>query len=163
MFIFKKVVFLSLIILISGCTLNNFEKIQKIHNYSIEVDTPDDNYNVYFKENLKRFFHISDKKTKYLLRTKITFNSTETLSVSGQNILKSTKAKIDYKLINKNTNVIKTRSVITFPALSSSSTSLYTQQKSVEHIMERLTKSSAKSLYRRINILILGLLGAPIK
>ena len=155
MFIFKKLVFLSLIILISSCTLNNFEKIQNIYNYSIEVDTPDDNYNVYFKENLNRFFHISDNKTKYLLKTKITFNSTNTLSVSGQSVLKSTNAKIDYKLINKNTNVVvKSSSFNTFPALSSSSNSLYTNEKSIEHIKERLTKSSAKSLYKRINIII---------
>ena len=152
MFIFKKLVFLSLIILISGCTLNNFEKI---YNYSIEVDTPDDNYNVYFKENLNRFFHIGDNKTKYLLKTRITFNSTNTLSVSGQSVLKSTNAKIDYKLTNKNTNVVvKSGSFNTFPALSSSSNSLYTNEKSIEHIKERLTKSSAKSLYTRINIII---------
>ena len=155
MFIFKKLVFLCLIILISGCTLNNFEKNQKIYNYSIEVDTPDDNYNVYFKENLNRFFHISDNKTKYLLKTKITFNSTNTLSVSGQSVLKSTNAKIDYKLTNSDTNVVvKSGSFNTFPALSSSSNSLYTNEKSIEHIKERLTKSSAKSLYTRINLII---------
>ena len=106
MFIFKKLVFIILTILISGCALNNFEKIENINNYSIEVDTPNDNYNVYFKENLKRFFHISDNKTKYLLKTRITFESTETLSVSGQNILKSTKARVYYQLTNKNTNVV---------------------------------------------------------
>ena len=154
MFIFKNLFFISLIFLISGCTLNNFDKIQNINNFSIEVDTPNDNYNVHFKENLKRFFHIRDN-TKYLLKTKITFNSTETLSVSGQNILKSTKARIDYQLTNKNTNVIvKSGSFNTFPALSSSSNSLYTKEKSIEHIKERLTKSSAKSLYKRINIII---------
>ena len=155
MFVFKRLVFLSLIILISGCTINNLERFQNINNYSIEVDTPNDNYNVYFKENLKRFFHIGDNKTKYLLKTRITFNSTETLSVSGQNILKSTKARIDYQLTNKNTNVVvKSGSFKTFPALSSSSNSLYTNEKSIEHIKERLTKSSAKSLYTRINIII---------
>ena len=154
MFIFKKLVFLSLIILITGCTLSNFGKVQNINNYSIEVDTPNDNYNVHFKENLKRFFHIRDN-TKYLLKTKITFNSTETLSVSGQNILKSTKAKIDYQLTNKNTNVVvKSGSFNTFPALSSSSNSLYSKEKSIEHIKERLTKSSAKSLYMRIKMII---------
>ena len=155
MFVFKKLVFLSLIILISGCTLNNFERVQNIHNYSIEVDTPNDDYNLHFKENLKRFLHKGDDKTKYLLKTRITFKSTETLSVSGQNILKSTKARIDYKLIDKNTNiVVKSGSFNTFPALSSSSNSLYTQDKSIEHIKERLIKSSAKSLYTRINIII---------
>ena len=154
MFVFKKLFFLSLLFLISGCTLNNFDKIQNINNFSIEVDTPNDNYNVHFKENLKRFFHIRDN-TKYLLKTKITFNSTETLSVSGQNILKSTKAKIDYQLRNKNTNVVvKSGSFNTFPALSSSSNSLYSKEKSIEHIKERLTKSSAKSLYMRIKMII---------
>ena len=154
MFVFKKLFFLSLLFLISGCTLNNFDKIQNINNFSIEVDTPNDNYNVHFKENLKRFFHIRDN-TKYLLKTKITFNSTETLSVSAQNILKSTKAKIDYQLTNKNTNVVvKSGSYNTFPALSSSSNSLYSKEKSIEHIKERLTKSSAKSLYMRIKMII---------
>jgi len=155
MYIFKKLFFLSLIILISGCTLNNYERVQNINNYSIEVDTPNDNYNLLFKENLKRFFHKGNNKTKYLLKTSITFNSTKTLSVSGQNILKSTKARIDYNLTDKKTNiVVKSGSFNTFPALSSSSNSLYTQEKSIEHIMERLTKSSAKSLYTRINIII---------
>ena len=155
MFILKKLVFLSLIIFITSCTQNNFVKFQKIHNYSIEVDTPNDNYNVYFKENLNRFFHLGDNKTKYLLKTKITFNSTNTLSVSGQNVLKSTKATIYYQLTNKNTNVVvKSGSFNTFPALSSSANSLYTEEKSIENIKERLIKSSAKSLYTRINIII---------
>ena len=155
MFVLKKLGFLSLIILMFGCTQNNFEKIQNINDYSVVIDTPNDNYNLYFKENLKRFFHVGDNKTKYLLKTKITFNSTNTLSVSGQNVLKSTNATIDYQLTNKNTNVVvKSGSFNTFPALSSSSNSLYTNEKSIKHIKERLTKSSAKSLYTRIKIII---------
>ena len=154
MFIFKKLVFLSLIVLINGCTLNNFEKIQNFKNYSVEVETPNDNYNVHFKENLKRFFRLGDN-TRYILKTKITFKSTETLSVSGQNILKSTKASVDYQLTDKDTNVVvKSGSFNTFPTLSSSSNSLYTKEKSIEHVKERLTKSSARSLYTRINIII---------
>ena len=155
MFIFKKLIFVCLIILISGCTSNNLEKIRNINNYSVEVETPNDDYNVYFKKDLKSFFHINDNYLKYLLKTSITFKSTETLSVSGQNVLKSTKARIDYQLTNKNTNVIlESGSFNTFPALSSSSNSLYTKEKSIEHIRERLTKSSAKSLYTRISIII---------
>ena len=155
MFFFKKLVFICLIILISGCTSNNLEKIKNINNYSVEVETPNDDYNVYFKKDLKSFFHVNDSNLKYLLKTSITFKSTETLSVSGQNVLKSTKARIDYQLTNKNTNVIlESGSFNTFPALSSSSNSLYTKEKSIEHIKERLTKSSAKSLYTRINIII---------
>ena len=155
MFFFKKLVFICLIILMSGCTSNNLEKIKNINNYSVEVETPNDDYNVYFKKDLKSFFHVNDSNLKYLLKTSITFKSTETLSVSGQNVLKSTKARIDYRLTNKNTNVIlESGSFNTFPALSSSSNSLYTKEKSIEHIKERLTKSSAKSLYTRIIIII---------
>ena len=155
MFIFKKFFFLGLIILISSCTLNKFEKIQNINNFSIDVVTPNDKYNLYFKENLKRYFYINDNNSNYILKTKIIFESAETLSVSGQNILKSTKGRINYQLINKITNVVvKSGSINSFPALSSSSNSLYTNEKSIEHIKERLTKSLAKSLYNRINIII---------
>ena len=155
MFIFKKLVFLIIFILINGCTLNKFEKKQSVNNFSIEVNTPNDKYNTYLKEYLKRFFYINDNQNKFILKTKITFNSTKTLSVSGQNILKSTKAKIDYQLINKDTNIIiKSGSINTFPALSSSSNSLYAQENSIDFIKERLTKSSAKSLYSRIKIIL---------
>ena len=155
MFVFKKKLFLCLIILISGCTINNFEKSQNIDNYTIELHTPTDKYNLYFKENLKRLFNVGDSKKNYLLKTEISFESTKTLSVRGQNVLKSTKAKINYQLTNKNTNVIvKSGSIYTFPALSSSSNSLYSQEKSIEHIKVRLTKSSAKSLYTRVNLII---------
>ena len=59
---------------------------------------------------------------------------------------------IEYQLINKNTNkIISSGSIFTNPALSSSSSSFYAQQKSIEHIKERLVKSSANSLMR-INI-----------
>ena len=155
MFIYKKIVFIFFIFLIHGCSLNNFEKISDINNISIEIHTPNDKYNLYFKENLKRYFYVSDNKTKYILKTVITFESTKTLSVSGQNVLKSTQAKINYQLTNKNTDtVIKSGTISTFPALSSSSNSLYTKDKSVDHIKERLTKSSAKSLYTHIKIII---------
>ena len=43
---------LSLIILISSCTLNDFDKVRKVDNFSIEIETPNDKYNIYFKENV---------------------------------------------------------------------------------------------------------------
>ena len=155
MFIFKKLFFLIILIIINGCTLGNFEKKQNINNFSIEINTPNDRYNIYLKENLKRFFYTNDTQNKFILKTEITFDSTKTLSVSGQNILKSTKAKINYQLIDKNTNIIvKSGSINTFPALSSSSNSLYAQENSIDFIKERLTKSSAKSLFSRIKIIL---------
>lgn len=136
--------------------MSNFHEVQNSNKYSVELETPIDEYNVYFKEHLRRLFYNENKIVKkYVLKTKITFLSTQTLSVSGTNVLKSTKAQIDYELKNKDTNkTLKSGSINTYPALSSSSESLYSQEKSIEHIKERLIKSSAKSLYMHINILL---------
>ena len=156
MFFLKKIILISFILLIISCSTNNLKDISDQNDFSIEIVTTDDKYNILFKEDLKRFFptnHNSYKK--YILNTTITFQSTKTLSVGGTNVLNSTKASINYYLKNSDTNkIIKSGLINTFPALSSSSSSLYTQQKSIDHIKERLTKSSAKSLYMRINIII---------
>ena len=155
MFIFKKLILIFLFSLISSCALNNFEKIQDTNNYSIQIETPDDKFNFYFKKNLERLFVINDTRNIFILKAEIEFVSTEALSVSGQYILTSTKARVDYELIKKNTNVvIKSGSITTFPALSSTSNSLFTREKGIEHIKERLAISSARSLYKRINIIL---------
>ena len=156
MFFLKKIILISFILLIISCSTNNLKDISDQNDFSIEIVTTDDKYNILFKEDLKRFFptnHNSYKK--YILNTTITFQSTKTLSVGGTNVLNSTKASINYYLKNSDTNkIIKSGLINTFPALSSSSSSLYTQQKSIDHIKERLIKSSAKSLYMHINIII---------
>ena len=140
--------------MISNCSLTKLQKFENQINYSVEIDTPNDKFNTYLGEHLKRLFFVKDNlKKNYVIKSNITFQSTDTLSVNGNNKLKSTKAKIEYQLINKNNNkIIKSGSVFTNPALSSSSSSFYAQQKSIEHIKERLVKSSANSLFMRINI-----------
>ena len=159
MYVFKNIIIIFFIFFISSCSFNNVLKIPKKSTHSIEIETPSDKYNMYFKESLKRLFYgTNDENKLYILEASITFQSTDTLSVSGTNVLKSTKAKIKYLIKNKNTNkVLKSGSINTFPALSSSSTSLYSREASIEHIKERLTISSAKSLYMHINILMRSL------
>ena len=136
MYVFKKIILICFIFFINNCSFSNLEKIEQTKNYSVQIETPNDKYNTYFKESLKRlFYQKNDNKEFYVLKASITFQSTETLSVGGTNVLKSTKAKINYQLENKNTNkILKSGSISTFPALSSSSTSLYSQEKSIDHI-----------------------------
>ena len=155
MYVFKKIILICFIFFINNCSFNNLE-IEQTNNYSIQIETPNDKYNTYFKESLKRLFYETNNNTEfYVLKASITFQSTETLSVGGTNVLKSTKAKINYQLENKNTNkILKSGSITTFPALSSSSTSLYSQEKGIDHIKERLIKSAVKSLYMHINIIM---------
>tara|TARA_B100000963_G_scaffold351096_1_gene362217 strand:- start:453 stop:935 length:483 start_codon:yes stop_codon:yes gene_type:complete len=156
MFLFKKIIIVCFILLINGCSSHNLTEIDDQNAFAIEIQTTNDKYNILFKENLKRFFSTqTNSYKKYKLDTTITFQSSKTLSVSGTNVLKSTKASINYSLRNNETNdIIDSGAINTFPALSSSSSSLYTQQKSIEHVKERLIKSSAKSLYMRIRIII---------
>ena len=156
MFFLKKLVIISVILLMNACSFHNLKEISSQSNFFVEIETANDEYNILFKENLQRFFsNKNNSYKKYKLSTTITFQSSDTLSVSGADVLKSTKAKINYYLKNNDSNdIVKSGSITTFPALSSSSSSLYTQQKSIEHIKERLIKSSAKSLYMHIKIII---------
>ena len=159
MYVFKNIIIIFFIFFISSCSFNNVLKIPKKSTYSIEIETPSDKYNIYFRESLKRFFYNQNNEaTRYKLEASIKFQSTDTLSISGTSILKSTKAKINYLIKSKNTNkLLKSGSISTFPALSSTSTSLYSKEKSIEHIKKRLVKSSAKTLYMRINLLMRSL------
>ena len=147
MFFIKKNIFLFLILSIIGCASNNYIKVSSIDE--ITIDTPTDKYNLIFREYLKRNFNNKKSlKPQILLKANISFSSSETLSVSGTSVLKSTKANITYSLIDKNSKLlIKSGSINTFPALSSSSNSLYSNEKSIENIKERLSLSSAKKLY----------------
>ena len=149
MFSIKNAIFLFLILSIVGCASNNYIKVSSIDEITITIDTPSDKYNLIFREYLKRNFNnIKSLKPQILLKANISFTSNETLSVSGTSVLKSTKANIKYSLIDKNSKLlIKSGSINTFPALSSSSNSLYSNEKSIENIKERLSLSSAKKLF----------------
>ena len=149
MFFIKKAIFLFLILSVIGCASNNYIKVSSIDEITITIDTPTDKYNLIFREYLKRSFNNKKSvKPQIILKANISFSSDETLSVSGTSVLKSTKANITYSLIDKNSKLlIKSGSINTFPALSSSSNSLYSNEKSIENIKERLTLSSAKKLY----------------
>ena len=149
MFFIKKAIFLFLILSLVGCVSNNYVKVSPLKEMAITIDTPNDKYNIIFREYLKRNFNNKKSlKPQILLKANISFTSDETLSVSGTSVLKSTKANTTYSLIDKNSNLlIKSGSINTFPALSSSSNSLYSNEKSIENIKERLSLSSAKKLF----------------
>ena len=156
MFFIKKAIFLFLILSITGCVSNNYLKVSPVDEIAITIDTPDDKYNIIFREYLKRNFNNKKSlKPQILLEANISFSSDETLSVSGASVLKSTKAIITYSLIDANSNlIIKSGAINTFPALSSSSNSIYSNEKSIENIKERLSLSSAKKLYILIKMIL---------
>ena len=148
MFLKNKSFFIILIILLSNCSINNFNKNNKLNNVAIYIETPNDKDNVLLRENLRRLVKSNqNSELKYVLKAKISYGSSETLSVRGLNVLNSTKASVDYSLIDQSTgNLLKSSSFNSFPALSSSSNSLYSNEKSIDQIKERLNLSSAEKL-----------------
>tara|TARA_X000000368_G_C22590386_1_gene519084 strand:+ start:45 stop:521 length:477 start_codon:yes stop_codon:yes gene_type:complete len=154
MFFKNKKLFIIFLLLISGCGFSNLNKLTSYNN--IYVETPSDKYNILFKNNLKKTFNINNfSKTRYVLRSNISFLSSETLSASGSDTLNSTFANASYSLIEAKSNkVISSGSIKTFPALSSSSSSIYSNDMSVQHIKERLSFSAAKKVFMRLNLIL---------
>ena len=148
MFFKYKTIFVILIILLSGCSLNNSYHQNELGNVSILIETPSDRDNVLLRENLKRLINTNQKsQSRYKLNASISYSSSETLSVSGLNVLNSTKAIINYRLVEIDTEkVIKSGSFNSFPALSSSSSSLYSNEIARGHIKDRLNLTSAQKM-----------------
>ena len=49
MYVFKRIILICFIVFINNCSINNFKKNEKINNYSVQIETPNDKYNTYFK------------------------------------------------------------------------------------------------------------------
>ena len=148
MFLKNKSIFIILIILLSNCSINNLNENGMLNNVGVHIETPTDKDNMLLKENLRRLIKSNqNSELKYVLKAKISYSSSETLSVRGLSVLNSTKATVDYSLVERSTgNILKESSFNSFPALSSSSNSLYSNEKSIDQIKERLNLSSAEKL-----------------
>ena len=148
--------FISFLFLINACGFSQ-DKMSTIKNLEkISIETPNNRFNLILKKHLKRVFNYKpDNVKEFILKSEISFISSNTLSVSGLNNLKSTKGTVAYNLIDlKSGKTIKSGSIVTFPALSASSSSLYSNDLSLEHIKERLILSSAKKLHMHIKLII---------
>ena len=156
MFFIKKIFVFLLLIFTFGCASYNINKTNSINLRTVSIETPSDRYNVIFKEYLKRKFdNKKNIKPIIILKTDISFTSNKTMSVGGLVVLNSTKAVVRYSLVNNGSNtLIKSGSIKTFPALSSSSNSLYSNQESLKHIKERLSQSSANKLYLLTKVIL---------
>jgi len=154
MFFKYKNIFIILVILLSACSINNLHHRNKLNNLSILIETPSDRDNVLFKENLRRLINSNqNSQIKYKLKASISFKITETLSVRGLQILKSSKAIINYSIIdNDDGSIIKSGSFVSFPSLNSTSKSLYSNEVAKIQIKDRLNLLSAKRMYTVLRV-----------
>ena len=156
MFFVKIKVFICFLLLLSGCEFSKYQSPNLKYTHNINIETPNNKYDILLKKHLDRLFNNQPKKdTNFILKSNILFTSKETLSVSGLNVLQSTKGTVQYSLSDsKSGKILRSGSIVTFPALSSSSNSLYTNDVSLQHIKERLILSSAKKLYLKIKLIL---------
>ena len=154
MFFKYKIVLIIFITIFSACSVNNLQHENKLNNLSILIETPSDRDNVLLKENLRRLINSNQiSQIKYKLIAAISFNNTETLSVRGLQVLNSSKAVINYTIIeNNNGNLIKSSSFVSFPALNSASNSLYSNEVAKVQIKDRLNLLSAKKMHTILQI-----------
>ena len=154
--LFKNLLVIISFLFFYGCASEfpNFVNTNDINSVSIETDG--DKYNILFKENLKRLFKTKKNVNfKFKLITSISFSSSNTLSVGGLNALTKTVASVSYKLYNfKSNKLIKSGSLQSFPALGSTSSSLYASDTNLKNIKERLNISVSKKLYMHIIIVL---------
>jgi hypothetical protein len=156
MFFIKIKVFICFLLLLSGCEFSKYQSTNLKSTHNINIETPNSKYNIMLKKHLDRLFNNHPKKdTNFILKSNISFIINESLSVSGLNDLQSTKGTVQYSLIDsKSRKILKSGSIVTFPALSSSSSSLYTNDVSLQHIKERLSLSLAKKLYLKVKLIM---------
>ena len=139
-----------------GCASKNPNFVNTNDINSVSIETDGDRDNILFKENLKRLFKTKKNVDfKFKLLTSISFSSSDTLSVGGLNVLTRTVASVSYKLYNfKSNKLIKSGSLQSFPALGSTSSSLYASDTNLKHIKERLNISVSKKLYMHLKIIL---------
>ncbi|MDC1375772.1 hypothetical protein N8311_01595 [bacterium] len=148
--------FIGFLILISGCGFSQDKITSKKKINNITIETPITKYNLVLKKHLNRTMNNKlGEVTKFILKSEISFTSSNALSVSGLNVLLSTKATVMYSLIDlESGKTVQSGSIVTFPALSSLSSSVYSSEVSLEHIKERLSLSSAKKLHMHIKLIL---------
>ena len=154
--LFKNFLVIISFLFIYGCASKNPNFVNNNDINSVSIETDGDKYNILFKENLKRLFKTKNNVDyKFKLLTSISFSSSDTLSVGGLNVLTRTVASVSYKLYNfKSNKLIKSGSLQSFPALGSTSSSLYASDTNLKHIKERLNISVSKKLYMHLKIIL---------
>ena len=137
-----------IVLLFSGCS--NIDNIDK-NPPSINLLVQQDKYSLILKNNFYRNFEKVDKNlAKFIVKTKLSFDSDSTLSNNGNNSLTIIKGTINFKILDAlNMRIIKSAS-ISSSINTGSVSSLYSVEENNNFAKERLSKYLASKLYRKI-------------
>ena len=137
-----------IILLFFGCSnLNNIDKTPP----SVNLIVNEDKYSLILKHYFYKNFRTYNKNlAKFNVETNLSFNTTNTLSISGNNSLNIIKGMIDYKVFDRSkTKLIKSGN-ISSSINTGSVSSLYGIDENNNFAKERISKYLASKLYRKI-------------
>ena len=107
MFFIKIKVFICFLLLLSGCEFSKYQSTNLKYAHNINIETPNNKYDMLLKKHLDRLFNNQPKKdTNFILKSNISFTSNETLSVRGLNVLQATKGTVQYSLVDSKSGKI---------------------------------------------------------
>ena len=144
----KIILLISIVLLFFGCSnINNVAKNQPL----VDLIVQQDKYSLIFKHQFYNNFEAFDKNlAKFIIKTNLSFNTSDALSNNGNNKLYIIKGTVDFKIINKiNSKIIKTGS-ISSSINTGSVSSLYSVDENNNFAKERIAKYLASKLYRKI-------------
>ena len=144
----KIILLISILLLISGCVnSNSVAKKPPLVNLVVQQDK----YSLVFKNQFYNNFETYDKSlAKFIVKTNLSFNTSDALSNNGSNELNIVKGTVDFKIFDKiNSKIIKTGS-ISSSINTGSVSSLYSVDENNNFAKERIAKYLASKLYRKI-------------
>ena len=144
----KIILLIPIVLLFFGCSnTNNVDKNLPLVNLIVQQDK----YSLIFKRQFYNNFKTFDKNlAKFIVKTNLSFNTSDALSNNGNNKLNIIKGTVDFKIFNKiNSKIIKTGS-ISSSINTGSVSSLYSIDENDNFAKERIAKYLASKLYRKI-------------
>ena len=144
----KIILLISIVFLLFGCSnISNVAKKPPLVNLVVKQDK----YSLIFKHQFYNNFETFDKSlAKLIVKTNLSFNTSDALSNNGNNKLNIIKGTVDFKIFDKiNSKIIKTGS-ISSSINTGSVSSLYSVDENNNFAKERMAKYLASKLYRKI-------------
>ena len=148
----KIILKICVILLFFGCSnSNNIDKTPPLVNLVVNQDK----YSLILKHYFYKNFNNNNKNlSKFIIETNLSFNTSNALSISGNNSLNIIKGIIDYNVFNKSkTKLIKSGS-ISSSINTGSVSSLYGVDENNNFAKERISKYLASKLFRKVLLII---------
>ena len=117
----------------------------------INLVVPQEKYSLILKHHFYKNFKTYDKNLdEFIIEINLSFNTSNTLTVSGHKELYKVKGTVDFKIFDKlKTKIIKSGS-ISSSINTGSVSSLYSVDENNNFVRERLSKYLASKLYRTV-------------